>query len=396
MITTTNPIFDTRVDTKKMYVSINTHFVPRSKANKDGTSLLYLDVTGKGPRKRIPTDIYVPLEKWDRQSQLISSNENDHKDLNLCIAAIKSKITAIRITYRLTERSLDTEIFEEEYLRGIPRIDLIAFVKHTLLQERNQYSKGTFRKNQSFVKKLQKFSKQISFQSVDDKFIKRFRQWMYLQGNEKSTVEGYIAKLKKYIGLAERAGIPMPIKHKDIKVVKVPGNKVDLIKEEVMLLSEYYYSRFIKKNHSIVLGYFLFSCYNGNRISEIQSIERNQFNSEYIRYYERKNERWQRKKINNSTRKLVDHNSDLFVTKYADQYMNRILKDICVFVGIKKQISFHNGRHTFATNFLRLGGDVMALKNLLHHSSIDQTMDYVHIVEAETNDNVFVMDNLFD
>ena len=50
-------IFDTRVDTKKMFVSIKTKFIPRSYKNKEGLSLLYLHITGDLQRKRIPLDI---------------------------------------------------------------------------------------------------------------------------------------------------------------------------------------------------------------------------------------------------------------------------------------------------------------------------------------------------
>ena len=63
--------------------------------------------------------------------------------------------------------------------------------------------------------------------------------------------------------------------------------------------------------------------------------------------------------------------------------MNRQIKTIAKTCGITKKISFHVGRHTFATNFLRAGGDVISLQNLLGHSSVKQTMIYVHIVESE-------------
>jgi site-specific recombinase XerD len=62
---------------------------------------------------------------------------------------------------------------------------------------------------------------------------------------------------------------------------------------------------------------------------------------------------------------------------------------------IQKKVSFHVARHTFATSFLRAGGQVEKLQKLLGHSDIKQTMIYVHIVQADANAEIFLLDNLF-
>lgn len=48
-----------------------------------------------------------------------------------------------------------------------------------------------------------------------------------------------------------------------------------------------------------------------------------------------------------------------------------------------KRASPHTFRHTFATEFLRLGGSLQQLQRILGHSSITQTMVYVHMVESD-------------
>ncbi|MNY74644.1 Tyrosine recombinase XerD [compost metagenome] len=62
---------------------------------------------------------------------------------------------------------------------------------------------------------------------------------------------------------------------------------------------------------------------------------------------------------------------------------------------IQKKVTFHVARHTFATSFLRAGGQVEKLQLLLGHSDINQTMIYSHIVQADANAEVFLIDNLF-
>lgn len=57
------------------------------------------------------------------------------------------------------------------------------------------------------------------------------------------------------------------------------------------------------------------------------------------------------------------------------------------FVKIKKNnnlddsITFHTLRHSFATEFIKAGGDIWELKNILGHSSINTTSIYLHMAE---------------
>lgn len=46
--------------------------------------------------------------------------------------------------------------------------------------------------------------------------------------------------------------------------------------------------------------------------------------------------------------------------------------------GLDEDMSFHSLRHSFATNFIKDGGDVFVLKSMLGHSSLNTTSIYVH------------------
>ena len=43
---------------------------------------------------------------------------------------------------------------------------------------------------------------------------------------------------------------------------------------------------------------------------------------------------------------------------------------ICIFIGL---------RHSFASNFIKAGGDPFVLKSMLGHSSLNTTSIYVHM-----------------
>jgi len=44
------------------------------------------------------------------------------------------------------------------------------------------------------------------------------------------------------------------------------------------------------------------------------------------------------------------------------------------------RVGFHRLRHTFATEYLRRGGDVVRLSRTLGHTQITTTMRYLHLV----------------
>jgi integrase/recombinase XerD len=56
-----------------------------------------------------------------------------------------------------------------------------------------------------------------------------------------------------------------------------------------------------------------------------------------------------------------------------------ILKDLATVINLKKKISPHTLRHSFATHLLKRGADLRAIQQMLGHESITTTEVYVHI-----------------
>jgi len=65
--------------------------------------------------------------------------------------------------------------------------------------------------------------------------------------------------------------------------------------------------------------------------------------------------------------------------RYIQEMVSRYAKR----AGIKKNVSPHTLRHTFATDLYRKIKDPVTVKNALGHSSITTTMIYVHLVGAD-------------
>ena len=77
------------------------------------------------------------------------------------------------------------------------------------------------------------------------------------------------------------------------------------------------------------------------------------------------------------------------------QNVRRSLKRWLEGVKIKKHITFHVARHTFATLMLTLGADLYTTSKLLGHSKVTTTQIYAKIVDAKKVEAVNLVNNIF-
>jgi integrase/recombinase XerD len=63
--------------------------------------------------------------------------------------------------------------------------------------------------------------------------------------------------------------------------------------------------------------------------------------------------------------------------------------------GITKDVSVHTLRHTYATHLLEDGLDILTIKDLLGHQSIDTTMIYLHVAQSGKTKAFSPLDTLY-
>ena len=80
--------------------------------------------------------------------------------------------------------------------------------------------------------------------------------------------------------------------------------------------------------------------------------------------------------------------------KYAPSSVRRILNRACATAGIKKRVSPHTLRHSYATHMLELGVDLRYVQAMLGHAKPETTMIYTHISTAKIQDLANPFDEL--
>lgn len=391
-----NRIFDTVIDTTKTAVSVKTYFRMRTYPSSPEVGHIYLFVSGSEERERINVELEVPAKDWNPKLERLVETTQGNRDINLILDSYIAKVTETKTVYRLQHKLLTPTILKHEIRTGMIRVDFIPFAYALLEDDKALLKNSTYLRNKIVLDKLAEYKSSISFSELSISFFSKYRLWLQrAKGNARGTINGNIIVIKKFLLRAPKFGILLNFDPEDIVGGTTRGNRIHLNPEEVKRLLKIFELPMIDPSSKLVLGYFLFACMTGMRISDIMKTTRKQLLERDLSFVNKKSSADQVVELNKIAMSLVIGCEDLFVKFFSEKHINHEIKRLVKFCNIDKHVFFHTARHTFATCFLRAGGTVHHLQKLLKHKSITTTMIYVHILEEEANEQVYILDKLF-
>jgi integrase/recombinase XerD len=68
--------------------------------------------------------------------------------------------------------------------------------------------------------------------------------------------------------------------------------------------------------------------------------------------------------------------------RYSSKGLSWVMREALKKAGIKKEVSLHTLRHSYATHLLEDGVNILLIKKLLGHAKIETTMIYLHVAQC--------------
>ena len=387
------PIILTKNTTGKLTAKI---VIKDDFVKKNGTSPIYLQIFLDGVRKRINIDLEVEASFFDKTKMRVRKGYPRAKDINLVIERTLSELNQIELFYRLANLPLTVDLIEKELKNPSSRLDFIKFMEEQLEEDSKVLNEATVRSIRNVINKIKEFQNPIYFMDLSVDVINDILLFMKnKKGNTQNTLFNVTKIIRKYLRRAEKLKINVPITYIDVPHKKVRSEIEHLEPYELKTLMNYYETN-LPHMYKSVLAKFLFSSMTGLRISDILALNSDSFLEGFLlKFTSIKSKKIQRIKLNSTAKKILE-DGFLLMEPHKEPTINRKLKEIATLCTINKRIHFHMARHSFATNFLKQGGRIEVLQRLLAHSSIRDTMNYVHVVEDDINKEVFLLDNIFE
>lgn len=367
---------------------------------KSGMCPVYVICYISRERVRFKTGVEVRYNEFDHQSGAVKGHIKGAKDKNLLINNIKRMITEIDIRYRLQNKELTAELLRNEYDKPNYNTSFLSFYEVELEKRKAGLSPSMYEKYDVTLKKLSRFRPEITFNEINADLLNDFSGYCKKLGNCQNTINSNLKNIKFFVRLAYRRKMIFEDVFTEYKISNIKPHRNYLSEKELYKLLDYFKRNILNEKHRSILQPFLFSCFTGLRFSDVENLRFDNINEDTIIIKPVKTshiDKVVKIPLCGPAKQLIDWSKKTrkVFSIYTSQYINRELKDICDLVGIRKRITFHCARHTFATMYLSKTKDLAGLQKLLGHSNLSETMIYAHVIDDDIRENIKSLDLIF-
>lgn len=384
---------------------------------KDGSCPVCFKITFEYKRAVISTRVLAKIQDWDAKKECVKKGKENYIEVNSLIDREKSKLYKHFLNLLATESKITATIIKLTYLgkpieesKPIHKTILDAFEYHQIkMMDKvriGNISKATHTRYKITKDKVVAFMlhqykvSDMELPSIRLRFISEFEHFLLtVQGIQSNTAHKYIKNVKAIMNLA-------------VGLDWIPSNPFNLFKcsytapERDILNHEELYTLQHKEIENARLAevrdVFVFCCYTGFAYSDIYQFEKDAV----MRGLD--NELWlstNRQKTGTKEsvpllpvaieiiEKYQDHKYCLKYNKLlpvnSNQKYNAYLSEIATICNIKKHLTSHIARHTFATTVtLANGVPIETVSSMLGHTSIRTTQIYAKVVEKKVSEDM--------
>lgn len=396
--------------------TFSVHFWVKPKNEKINEGIIYARITVNQKRVLVSLKREISLELWDSQKRRARGSSAKAKQLNLHLDSAQSRLFQCyqeltskgkKVTAQLVKA---TFLGEDENSKSLQ--NLIDYHSKKIESTLAVGSIRNYGITENYIFKFlnkERKTHDLYLKELDYKFLCDFENFLnsyYPKGHPKAmkhnTVMKHIQRLRKMVTLAYH----MEWMDKDpFRRWKNTFEKTDrefLSDNELSNLETFV---FPVARLERVRDLFVFSCYTGISYVDIMKLTGNHIS------VGNDGNKWivtKRQKTNTPIRvPLLDPALEL-IRKYehhpvtvvsgsllpviTNEKLNVYLKEVAIHCGIKKNLTFHMARHTFATTVtLSNGVPIETVSKLLGHTKISTTQVYARVLENKVSKDINVL-----
>ena len=370
--------------------------------NKEGKTSVMLRIYLNNERLSLgSTGISVKSSQWDKEKERIKGRTTEALNTNLQLDNIASGLQSI---FRRIEMSdvVSLERIKSEFLGKKEEIDTLMqlFEKHNgdvAKQIGVSVGKATLQKynvcKRHFSEFLEKQYKRSDLKLTELTYVVIREFDLYLRtevGQNPNTATKTMKTFKTITLLGQKMGVLLHDPFMNHRFHIEPVNRGFLTDEEILLIAnkDLGISRL-----ELVRDIFIFSCFTGLAYIDVSNLTPDHI----VTLGDKQWIMTQRQKTSVETNVLLLDIPKAIIAKYGgktyrngklfpmltNQKTNSYLKEIADICGIKKNLTFHLARHTFATMSLSKGVPMESVSKMLGHTNIRTTQIYARITNKK-------------
>lgn len=381
-------------------------YMKKQKNYQSGKAPIYLRITVDGRRCEVTTGRCCDPVQWNPTSGRSNGKKEETKSLNAYLDDLQNKV--FEAHRQLTEKD-DTitavtlrDQFQGKVAKQRTLIDI--FKDHNQKMEAlvgREFAKGTAERYRTSLKHTVEFLQwkykisDIDIRKVNYDFITEYD--FYLRSVRKCANNSAVKYLKNFgkiirICLSNGWLAADPFARYKNKIKKV--ERVYLTEQEIETMAN---KELASERLEQIRDVFLFCCFTGLAYIDVKNLK----SCNIVTGVD--GDKWisiKRQKTNTPSRIPLLPIASALLNSYRDnpiclntgmlfpvssnQKMNSYLKEIADFCGIKKPITFHIARHTFATTVTLLNGiPIESVSKMLGHTNIQTTQHYAKILDIK-------------